>query len=55
MMVGVEQRIKKEEGEEVWKPWTLRRMKESWSTAGSPRGIMTVILQCISSYSAQTA
>lgn len=30
-------------------------MKEPWSTAGSPRGIMTVILQCIRSYSAQTA
>lgn len=29
--------------------------KERWITAGSPRGIMIVILQCISSYSVQTA
>lgn len=32
-----------------------KNQKECCSAAGSPRGIMTVILQCISSYSAETA
>lgn len=43
----------KEEREEVGKPQDSKENeREPWSTAGSLRGIMTVILQSISSCSA---
>lgn len=45
-------RGREREREEVRRPWKSKeKEKEPRSTAGSPRGIMTVILQCISSCS----